>query len=494
MSNEGYIKLYHSFLDWEWYLDLNVQAVFLHLLLTVNHREVKFQGKIFKKGSRRVSNSDIADETGLSIQNVKTAINKLESSGYIKKELVKGVNLIIVPDIAQARPGSYVKLYRKFTSWEWYKHKKEKAIYVYSLLHARRFTVEESGLILKVGSYSKNFTEIAKDLRLSIKNVRTAFKNLTMAEDLRTTAGHKIRVISVCKYVDYHKYEEDTNLTLAAGSDTNLENIKNSGGITGRRRDDVSIGESDSYNLSGLPGSQLLNLCLNSDQTSPKSLSNKRDKSVERERVQEKESKSYADALESTSVDISLGVPDMDEFLKDSGLLTDEEKRCIREEVYKALPKDSIKFFRNTVRSTFGLEDDETVEKIKHEVFDFQVDCYLDSIEMSSNNRSLDAIIKWTTYRYRSKYYQLNILQDTAAYLIFETYSVVVPIDSQIRRRFIKCLDTLAKRKISDYELYNFIHWCRTTGFPKKTPTLDVVQDYLFNSRELAKLMANYLR
>lgn len=46
---EGWIKLYRKFLNWEWYKDNNVKIIFLHLLLTANHKDKKWKGKTIKK-------------------------------------------------------------------------------------------------------------------------------------------------------------------------------------------------------------------------------------------------------------------------------------------------------------------------------------------------------------------------------------------------------------------------------------------------------------
>jgi hypothetical protein len=493
MSSEGYIKLYHSFLEWEWYADLNVQAVFLHLLLTVNHKEVKFQGKIFKKGSRRVSNRDLAEETGLSVQNVKTAISKLERSGYITKELVKGVNVIIVPDIDQPRPGSYVKLYRKFTSWQWYKSNKEKSIYVYSLLHARRFNIEENGTILKVGSYAKNFTNIAKDLGLSIKNVRTAFKNLTLAGDLRTATGHKLRVISVCKYVDYHAYKEDTNPVPAAGSDTIPENFKNSGCVDGHENCGITDEVSTSYDLQGLPGNQLVNQRLTTDQPPLNPLYNKRDKSDKSERVQDKTRQSSAPALTSSSVSTFISEEEVAEAYMDFGLLTTEEKNYILQEVYRRVPEKAMELFNQTVRDIYALSTYEDITYHRDEAVVFQVEAYMESIHISSEEDKIGAAIKWTIFRYK-EHYLINIPQDVVAKLLYEIFTVTIPVDKNVRLRLLRCLETLSKYGVAGSELYSFFHWCRTHAFADKPPGMDVVQAYLFNSRQLPKLIAQYFQ
>ena len=40
----GYIQLYRSILDWEWYHDMTTKSVFLHLLLTANYEPQKWRG------------------------------------------------------------------------------------------------------------------------------------------------------------------------------------------------------------------------------------------------------------------------------------------------------------------------------------------------------------------------------------------------------------------------------------------------------------------
>lgn len=81
---EGWIKLYRKIINWEWYKDTNVKVVFLHLLLTANHKDKKWNGTIIKRGQRLTSLRNLSDECGLSIQEVRTALSKLKSSNEIK--------------------------------------------------------------------------------------------------------------------------------------------------------------------------------------------------------------------------------------------------------------------------------------------------------------------------------------------------------------------------------------------------------------------------
>lgn len=79
----GWIKLHRQILEWEWYSDNNCFRLFLHLLLKANHKEKRFKGIELKVGSIVTSRDLLARETGLSSQQIRTALNKLISTNEI---------------------------------------------------------------------------------------------------------------------------------------------------------------------------------------------------------------------------------------------------------------------------------------------------------------------------------------------------------------------------------------------------------------------------
>ncbi len=85
MLKNGYIKLYRSLLNWEWYDDINTKTVFLHLLLTVSIADDQWHGITIPRGSRVSSYAILASETKLSIDKVRTAIKHLETTGEITR-------------------------------------------------------------------------------------------------------------------------------------------------------------------------------------------------------------------------------------------------------------------------------------------------------------------------------------------------------------------------------------------------------------------------
>ena len=82
-NQQGWIKLHRQILEWEWYSDNNCFRLFLHLLLKANHKEKRFKGIELKVGSIVTSRDLLARETGLTSQQIRTALTKLISTNEI---------------------------------------------------------------------------------------------------------------------------------------------------------------------------------------------------------------------------------------------------------------------------------------------------------------------------------------------------------------------------------------------------------------------------
>jgi hypothetical protein len=82
MSN-GWIKLHRQLLVWEWYDDINTSRLFIHLLLTANHKDKKWRGILIEKGSRLTSQIKLIDESGLTRQQLRTSLDRLKSTNDI---------------------------------------------------------------------------------------------------------------------------------------------------------------------------------------------------------------------------------------------------------------------------------------------------------------------------------------------------------------------------------------------------------------------------
>jgi len=94
---EGWIKLHRQLLEWEWYDEPDTFRLFLHCLLKANHKDNNYRGQKVKVGSFLTSRELLSNETGLSIQKVRTSLERLELTKEITtKKSKKGTVLQIV--------------------------------------------------------------------------------------------------------------------------------------------------------------------------------------------------------------------------------------------------------------------------------------------------------------------------------------------------------------------------------------------------------------
>ena len=92
----GFITLDRKILNWEWYDDANTMRVFLHLLLTANHEDKKWHGIDVKRGQRVTSLAHLAEETGLTVQQIRTAISHLKSTGEITTKSTRHYTVVTI--------------------------------------------------------------------------------------------------------------------------------------------------------------------------------------------------------------------------------------------------------------------------------------------------------------------------------------------------------------------------------------------------------------
>lgn len=80
MANEGYIKLYRRMMKWGWYTDTPTKCVFLHLLFLACYEPCYYKGVHLEPGQAVSSIRQIATDTGLTVKQVRTAINHLKET------------------------------------------------------------------------------------------------------------------------------------------------------------------------------------------------------------------------------------------------------------------------------------------------------------------------------------------------------------------------------------------------------------------------------
>lgn len=85
----GWVKVFYQLLEWEWYGDPNMVALFIHLLLRANFKPTRKRGVEFGRGVVLTSREQLAEETGISEQTVRTCLKRLKSTNEITIETTK---------------------------------------------------------------------------------------------------------------------------------------------------------------------------------------------------------------------------------------------------------------------------------------------------------------------------------------------------------------------------------------------------------------------
>lgn len=79
----GFIKVHRQMVQWGWYKDPVVKVLFLHLLLMANFKDMEWMGMTIKSGQLVTSNKHLAEDLGLTVQQVRTGLKKLKKTGEI---------------------------------------------------------------------------------------------------------------------------------------------------------------------------------------------------------------------------------------------------------------------------------------------------------------------------------------------------------------------------------------------------------------------------
>lgn len=109
MYEKGFIALWRSLMKWKWYKSPNVKNLFIHMLLRANYEDGYWDGRKIPRGSFVSSIGNLAEETGLTVDEVRTALKKLLEEEVTKQSTNKYsiytvVNYELYQDVSQSNP------------------------------------------------------------------------------------------------------------------------------------------------------------------------------------------------------------------------------------------------------------------------------------------------------------------------------------------------------------------------------------------------------
>ena len=92
---QGYIKIFRSIIDWEWYSDITTTRLYMHLLLKANYKQKIWKGETIDIGELITSLHNLSVETNLSKQQLRTSFEKLKKTGEITIETTNKYSKIL---------------------------------------------------------------------------------------------------------------------------------------------------------------------------------------------------------------------------------------------------------------------------------------------------------------------------------------------------------------------------------------------------------------
>lgn len=96
MNETKWVKLHYKFLKWEWYKDANTCRLFIHCLLSANWKESRYEGNVIPRGSFVTGRKKLAEELGLTEQEIRTALKHLISTSELTIKKTNKFSIISV--------------------------------------------------------------------------------------------------------------------------------------------------------------------------------------------------------------------------------------------------------------------------------------------------------------------------------------------------------------------------------------------------------------
>ncbi len=94
--SQGWISIHRQFKEWEWYGDSKIVHLFLHCLMSANHKPKQWRGRQIEAGQFITSQSHLSQDTGLSVRQVRTILDKLKLTGELTVQITNKFSIISI--------------------------------------------------------------------------------------------------------------------------------------------------------------------------------------------------------------------------------------------------------------------------------------------------------------------------------------------------------------------------------------------------------------
>ena len=118
---------------------------------------------------------------------------------------------------------NFISLNRRILDWRWYKRPNTFRLFVHVLLKANFKDKEWENITIKRGSFVTSYSHLAKELGLTVQQIRTAIRHLTETKEVSISTHTKYSVISVNKYDSYQKTNQNNTQATHNQQTTNKQ-------------------------------------------------------------------------------------------------------------------------------------------------------------------------------------------------------------------------------------------------------------------------------
>jgi hypothetical protein len=105
----------------------------------------------------------------------------------------------------------WIKLYRKFCSWEWYNISEMVHLFIHILLNANHEDGEWRGIKIKRGQLITGRNSLSENTGISQQTIRTCLHRLKSTNEITIKPTNKYSIITICNYESYQIINGVTN-------------------------------------------------------------------------------------------------------------------------------------------------------------------------------------------------------------------------------------------------------------------------------------------
>lgn len=106
---------------------------------------------------------------------------------------------------------TWIKCYRSFLDWEWYKNNNTKILFFHLLLIVNIKPQKKEGIIIPVGSIDRTQEQLMHELGFTRQQLRTAISNLEKTKEITKDDKGKFTVFTVVRWSDYQAHQPKNN-------------------------------------------------------------------------------------------------------------------------------------------------------------------------------------------------------------------------------------------------------------------------------------------